>query len=179
MRIHCVFRIFALADYIPIVKDWVSSIWGNKGFNDNFNLKTSHVIPALIRKFYDAKKNNHNEIKIWGSGKVKRDFLYVDDLANAIVFLLNVPQNKILFYNKNNIFHLNAGYGKDVTIKQLVNKLKYIANFDGKIIFDTKMPDGVPRKLLDSTLIKSLGWTPKVSLEEGLIYTFDWFKENI
>ncbi len=149
------------------------------GPNDNFNLKNSHVIPALIRKFYEAKKNNKKKIIIWGSGKIKRDFLHVNDLADAIIFLLNLPKNKLNKFYKQNIFHLNAGYGKDISIKKLVQKLKIISGFNGDIVFDIKKPDGVPRKLLDSSRLSQLGWSPTIKFEDGLKNTYEWFQSNI
>ena len=128
------------------------------GPNDNFDLETSHVLPALIRKFHEAKIQNKNVI-IWGTGKPKREFLHVDDLAEAIFFFLN---NKA----KENLY--NIGSGQEVTIKKLGQIIKEITKFNGDIIFDKKYPDGTPRKLLDSSKIRDFGWQPKINLRNGI-----------
>lgn len=137
------------------------------GENDNFDLKTSHVIPAMIRKFDDAKKANAKEMILWGSGKPKREFLYVDDLAEACVFLVNN-------YDSSEI--INVGTGTDLTIKSLAELIKKIVGFEGKIIWDKTKPDGTPRKLLNVQKINKLGWKAKTNLEEGIEKTFSYFK---
>ena len=148
------------------------------GENDNFNLETSHVLPALIRKFHEAKTNNSEFVEVWGSGKPKREFLYVDDVADACVFLLeNVDAAKL--YDVMNISHINIGCGKDLTISELVEIIASIVGFGGKIKYDSSKPDGTPRKLLDVSRLKSLGWEPSISLEEGIKLAYGWYVKNI
>lgn len=139
------------------------------GPNDNFSLENSHVLPAIIRKFHEAKKNNLKEVTLWGTGKAKREFLYVDDLAEALIFLMNK-------YNGQEI--LNIGTGKDLTIKQLADTVKNVTGFKGKIVWDTSKPDGTPRKLLNINRIKKLGWRPSTNLNKGLKTTYQWFLDN-
>ena len=140
------------------------------GPRDNFDDNSSHVIPGLIKRMNDARINGSENFTIWGTGSPLREFLYVADLAEAIKFILE---------NDIEIDLINIGSGHEISIRDLGEAIKSVVGYEGQIDFDKAKPDGNPRKLLDSTLIKSLGWTPKVSLEEGLIYTFDWFKENI
>ena len=139
------------------------------GINDNFDRYDSHVMPALIRKFAEAKKSNAKEVEIWGTGKPKREFLFVDDLAEAI---LTIDKKY------NNVKPINVGFGEDITIKKLSYKLKKLFKFNGKIKFNKDFPDGTPRKLLDVRQIEKLGWRPKTSLEKGLIKTMNWYKKN-
>lgn len=136
------------------------------GINDNFDLESSHVIPALIRKFYEAKKEKKNEVVIWGSGNTRREFLYVDDLANAILWLMSNYEDKKF---------VNIGTGKDISIKELAYLIKNIVGFEGMLIFDISKPEGMPRKLLDVSKINTLGWNSKTSLEEGLASTYAFF----
>lgn len=139
------------------------------GENDNFDLKNSHVLPALIRKFHDAKENNSPYVEVWGTGTPRREFLYSDDLANACVFLMeNYEGNEII----------NIGVGEDIAIKELAKTISNIVGFDGEIKYDTSKPDGTPRKLVDVTKIKSLGWSASISLEEGIKKAYQWFLEN-
>jgi GDP-L-fucose synthase len=147
------------------------------GPNDNFDLKTSHVLPALIRKIYTAKVNNQNSVEIWGSGTPKREFLFVDDLADAILFLMK-KINAEDIYSKN-ISHLNIGTGNDLSILELAELIKEIIGYDGKIDFDKTKPDGTPRKLLDVSRLESLGWKYKVELRKGIEKAYNWFVENI
>lgn len=146
------------------------------GPNDNFNLETSHVLPALIRKFHEAKVNNNGSVTIWGTGKPLREFLYVEDLAAAIVFLMESVNAKDIYGN--NITHLNIGSGKDILISDLAKLIADITEFKGEIIFDKTKPDGTPRKLLDVTRINALGWKYKTELKEGIIKTYNFFKEK-
>lgn len=139
------------------------------GPNDNFDLNNSHVLPALIRKFHEAKTENKKEVILWGSGEVKREFLYVDDLAVACVFLMNN-------YDSSEI--INIGTGKDLTIRELAKKIKKIVGFKRKIIWDKSKPDGMPRKLLNISKLERLGWRPEISLEEGIRKEYEWFLEN-
>lgn len=133
------------------------------GYNDNYDLNNSHVLPALIRKFHEAKLEGKNEVEIWGTGTPKREFLYVDDLADACHHLM-------LNYNDSEI--VNIGTGQDVTIAELVVVIKNIVGFEGDIYFNTKMPDGTPRKLLDVSKLKEIGWVYKTSLKEGIQKTY-------
>ena len=139
------------------------------GPNDNFDLESSHVLPALLRKFHDAKIENQNEVVMWGTGSPMREFLFVDDLADACVHLMKT-------YDGSDI--VNIGTGQDVTIKDLALLIKNVVGFEGEIVNDTTKPDGTPRKLLDVSKLHSLGWQHKVSLKEGLKITYDWFLKN-
>jgi GDP-L-fucose synthase len=136
------------------------------GPHDNFDLENSHVLPALIRKFHEAKINNKKEIMLWGTGKPKREFLYVDDLADACIFLMNK-------YNNSEI--INIGTGKDLSIKELAETIKEIIEFKGKIIWDKSKPDGTPRKLLDVSRLHNLGWKHKTELTGGIKMTYEWY----
>lgn len=139
------------------------------GPNDNFDLEHSHVLPALIRKFHDAKNEGKKEVTLWGTGSAKREFLHVDDLADAVVFLMNT-------YNGSEI--VNIGTGEDLSIKELAEQIKTLVGYDGKISWDASKPDGTPRKLLDVSKLLSLGWKNKYTLFEGIKHTTDWFIKN-
>lgn len=139
------------------------------GENDNFDLHTSHVLPALIRKFHEAKENNAEFVEVWGTGTPLREFLYSDDLADACVYLMNN-------YEGNEI--VNVGVGEDLSIKELAEKVKATVGFTGELRFDTSKPDGTPRKLVDVTKINALGWKAKTSLDEGLKKAYDWFLQT-
>jgi GDP-L-fucose synthase len=139
------------------------------GPNDNFNLETSHVLPALLRRFHEAKINNLEKVIVWGSGSPMREFLHVDDLADACVFLMNN-------YNKSEI--VNIGTGTDVTIKELAETVKKITGFKSKIEWDSTKPDGTPRKLLDVSRLHGLGWKHNINLLEGIKKTYKWFLEQ-
>ncbi len=139
------------------------------GPNDNFDLENSHVLPAMIRKFHEAKTSEKPSVTLWGTGSAKREFLHVDDLAEASLFLM---QN----YNDSSI--VNVGTGEDVTIKELAEKIKEVVGYEGKIDWDTSKPDGTPRKLLDVSKIHSLGWKHSAPLDDGIASTYKWFKEN-
>lgn len=139
------------------------------GPNDNFDLMNSHVLPAMIRKFDDAKNTGSKEIVLWGSGKPKREFLYVDDLADACVFLMNKYKGLDI---------VNIGTGEDVSIKNLAETIKDIVEFNGKIVWDKTKPDGTPRKLLNVDRLHGLGWHHKTDLEDGIRSTYSWYKEN-
>ena len=136
------------------------------GINDNFDLNTSHVLPALIRKFHDAKINNFSEVEVWGTGKPRREFLFVDDLAKACIFVMN---------NQNINELVNIGTGADIEISQLAELVKKIIGFNGKIIFNTQMPDGTPRKLLDVSKINNFGWKAETDLEQGIRRVYEWY----
>lgn len=137
---------------------------------DNYDLSNSHVLPAMIRKFHEAKINNSPSVELWGTGSPLREFLYSDDMADACVFLLE---------NYSGERHVNIGTGKEVTIKQLAELVKKTVGFNGDIVWNSDMPDGTPRKLADVSKLHSLGWTHKVELEEGVQLAYDWFKENV
>lgn len=140
------------------------------GPNDNFDLQNSHVLPALIRKFYEAKKENGENVTIWGSGSPKREFLFVDDLADGCVFLMN---------NYDGADTVNIGIGEDIAISELAQKIKAIIGFSGEIIYDKTKPDGTLRKLLDVSKINKLGWQAKTSLDEGLKRTINWYEKSL
>ena len=144
---------------------------------DNFNLQTSHVLAALIRKFYEAKKRNDESVAIWGTGKPLREFLYVEDFADAIIFMMENVEAKDIY--ENGISHLNVGTGKDISIIDLAKLIASIINYKGKIIYDSSKPDGTPRKLMDVSRIKNLGWKYKTELQNGIEKTYKWFEENI
>lgn len=146
------------------------------GPRDNFNLETSHVLPALIRKVYEAKQNKKQSVEVWGSGKPLREFLHVDDLAEAIVYCLeNVSASDI--YEKQ-IAHLNCGSNDEVSILELVSLIKKIVGYKGDVVFDSSKPDGTFRKKMDNTQISNIGFNPKISLEKGLKNTYNWYIEN-
>jgi GDP-L-fucose synthase len=138
------------------------------GTFDNFDLATSHVMPALIRKFHEAKINNVDRVTVWGSGTPRREFLHVDDLAAACVYLMEHPEK-----TTDDLY--NIGTGSDLTIAELAQLIKQIVGFEGAIEYDSSKPDGTPRKLLDVYRIASLGWSPAISLEDGIKQTYDWF----
>ena len=146
------------------------------GINDNFDLQTSHVLPALIRKFHEAKKGGKDKVSLWGTGKPRREFLYVDDLAEAILFMMENVEAKDLY--ENGITHLNIGTGKDISISELASVISKIVGFNGKIEYDKTKPDGTPRKLMDVSRINKLGWKYKTELEEGIEKTYKWFLDN-
>jgi len=136
------------------------------GINDNFDLKTSHVLPALIRKFHEAKINNQASVEVWGSGKALREFLFVDDLAKACIFVMNNYNIKEL---------VNIGTGTDIEIAKLAQLIKKIIGFNGEIIFNSQMPDGTPRKLLDVSKINNFGWKAETKLEDGISKVYKWY----
>ncbi|MBE0446828.1 MAG: GDP-L-fucose synthase [Actinobacteria bacterium] len=139
------------------------------GPNDNFDLQTSHVLPALIRKFHEAKLEGATQVVVWGTGKPHREFLHVDDLADACLFLMNN-------YDSPDI--INIGVGEDLTIAELAHVIKDVVGYSGKIVFDTAKPDGTPRKLLDVSKLFNLGWTPRIGLVDGIRSTYEWFSKN-
>jgi GDP-L-fucose synthase len=139
------------------------------GINDNFDLNSSHVLPAMIRKYHDAKVNGDKSVTMWGTGAPMREFLFVDDLADAAVYLMN---------NYTGDEFVNVGTGEDITIKQLAEYIKEVVGFEGEIIWDTTKPDGMPRKLLDVSRLTNLGWKYKTDLMTGLKKTYEWYKEQ-
>ena len=149
------------------------------GPNDNFHPQNSHVIPALINKFHNAISENAESVTLWGSGTPKREFLHVDDMASASVHLMNLSQAKYQSVTSEHHSHINIGSGIDHSIKELAELIAEITNFKGKLVFDTSQPDGTPRKLLDISVLKSCGWSPKIDFKTGLSNTYDWYKKNI
>ena len=147
------------------------------GPNDNFNLKTSHVLPALIRKFHEAKINKIESVEVWGSGKPKREFLHVDDLADACLFLLNNMDANQLY--RQNISHINIGSGEEVSINELALIIKDIVSYQGDIQFNSDYPDGMPRKLLDVSRITSMGWKSSIDLDTGIKTVYKWYLNNL
>jgi GDP-L-fucose synthase len=139
------------------------------GFNDNFNLETSHVLPALIRKIHEAKVNKSKSVIVWGTGKPLREFMFVDDLAEALVFLMENYQEDS---------HINVGVGEDISIYALANLIIEIVGYKGEIIFDNSKPDGTAKKLLDISRLNALGFKPKTSLRDGIKLTYNWYLEN-
>lgn len=139
------------------------------GPNDNFDLKNSHVLPALIRKFHEAKINNSEVVEVWGTGTPLREFLYVDDMADACVFLMEHYDGEQ---------HVNIGTGEEVSIRQLAETVKDVVGFEGELVFNADMPDGTPRKLTTVNKLHCLGWKHKVSLNEGIKLAYTWFLEN-
>lgn len=150
--------------------DFISAMPTNLyGINDNFNLETSHVMPALIRKFHEAKINNSKEVVMWGTGKPRREFMYVDDLADSLIHLM---------LNYSDEIHVNLGTGEDIEIGELGNIIKEIVGYEGEIVNDLSKPDGTPRKLLDVTRLNSTGFKYKVELKDGIKRVYEWFLKN-
>ena len=147
------------------------------GPNDNFDLQSSHVLPALIRKFHDAMENNIEFVEVWGTGKPKREFLYVDDLADACVYLLENVDAKTL-YDKMEVSHINIGCGEDLSIAELADMIAKVIDFKGEIRYDSTNLDGTPRKLLDISRLIDLGWEPTVTLKEGIEKSYEWYLEH-
>lgn len=149
------------------------------GPNDNFHHENSHVIPALIRRFHNAIQLDKNEVVIWGSGEPKREFLHVDDMASASIFIMNLEDDLFSKEVEPMSSHINIGTGQDCSIKELANTIADVTNFKGKIVFDKSKPDGTPRKLLDVAKINHLGWNSSINLYDGLKDTYFWYKNNI
>jgi GDP-L-fucose synthase len=150
---------------------WITAMPTNLyGPNDNFDLETSHVLPALIRKFVDGQKNNSSQVILWGTGKPLREFLHVDDLAKAILTCLDK-------YDSSE--HINIGSGEEISINELANKISKAAGYKGEIVWDSTKPDGTPRKVLDITKVKSLGWKPSITLDQGIASTVGWYQSNV
>ena len=152
-------------------KEYVSLMPTNLyGYFDNFDLETSHVLPAMLRKFHEAKINNHSDVTLWGSGTPMREFLFVDDMAEAVVYALenNLPE-----------YLYNIGSGKDITIKELAETIQKVCGHKGSIVWDSRKPDGTPRKLMDVSKMKNIGWSYSTELQEGVEKTYRWFLDNI
>jgi GDP-L-fucose synthase len=149
---------------------WISAMPTNMyGPGDNFDLENSHVLPALIRKFHDAKTQGSPSVSLWGTGSPKREFLHSDDLGRACLFLLE---------NYDDDVAINVGVGEDIPIKELAELIQSTVGFSGAVEWDSSKPDGTPRKLLDVSRLTALGWNPQISLEDGIRSTYEWFKSN-
>ena len=148
------------------------------GPNDNFHPENSHVIPALMRRFHDAKVNNDSEVVVWGTGNAMREFLYVDDMAAASLFVLELDEQIYQANTKSMLSHINVGTGKDITIREMAETMKEVVGFKGKLIFDTTKPDGAPRKLIDVSRLSNMGWEYSVDLKDGLSKTYKWYLKN-
>lgn len=149
---------------------WISAMPTNLyGPRDNFDLETAHVLPALIHRFHDAKENNANKVEIWGDGSPLREFLYVGDLARACLVLLNQYDDSVA---------INIGSGQEISIEQLAKLISKVVDYSGEIVFNESRPNGTPRKLLDSSKIAQLGWSPQVKLEDGIVSTYNWYLKH-
>ena len=145
------------------------------GPNDNFDLENSHVLPALIRKFHEAKENAASSVEIWGTGEPKREFLYVDDLADAALFVMCLPNQVFQSAVEPMLSHINIGTSSDLSIRQLAELVQKVVGFTGRISFNTEYPDGTPQKLLDVSKLKSLGWESQTELDDGVRATYQWY----
>ncbi len=148
------------------------------GENDNFHPENSHVIPALLRRFHEAKINGDKEVVAWGSGKPMREFLHVDDMAAASIFVMNLNETVYKANTESMLSHINVGTGIDCTIRELVETVAEVVDYQGSIIFDTSKPDGAPRKLMNVSRLRELGWTYSIELKDGLRSTYQWFLAN-
>jgi GDP-L-fucose synthase len=145
------------------------------GINDNFHPENSHVIPALMQRLHQAKINNDEEVVIWGTGEAMRDFLYVDDMAQASVFVLELDEQTYQTNTQPMLSHINVGTGSDVTIREMAETMKNVVGFKGKLNYDRTRPDGTPRKLIDVSRLSNLGWKSSTSLREGFKNTYEWY----
>jgi len=148
------------------------------GINDNFHPENSHVVPALMRRFHEAKINNDTEVVVWGTGNVMREFLYVDDMAQASLFVLELDEETYKANTQPMLSHINVGTGKDITIQEMAEVMKKVVGYTGGITFDITKPDGTPRKLIDVTRLESMGWNYAIDLKEGLSETYAWYKDD-
>ena len=148
------------------------------GINDNFHPENSHVIPALMRRFHEAKVNNDTEVVVWGTGKAMREFLYVDDMAEASLFVLELDGQTYQANTKPMLSHINVGTGKDVTIREMAETMKQVVGFKGELSFDTTKPDGAPRKLIDVSRLSNMGWNYSINLKDGLDKTYKWYLDK-
>jgi GDP-L-fucose synthase len=149
------------------------------GINDNFDNNNSHVIPALIKRFHDAKVNKDKSVMVWGTGKALREFLYVDDMALGSIFVLGVDKKLYDSHTSPMLSHINIGSGKEVSIRELAELIKDIVCFQGQLDFDDSKPDGAPRKLIDNSRISNLGWEAEIDLSEGISKTYNWLKNHL
>ncbi|MHA0998926.1 GDP-L-fucose synthase [Leclercia pneumoniae] len=149
------------------------------GVNDNFHPQNSHVIPALMRRFHEAKESGASEVVVWGTGTPMREFLYVDDMAAASIHVMNLDEKTYQDNTQPMLSHINVGTGVDCTIREMAETMAAVVGFHGKVVFDTSKPDGTPRKLMDVTRLQNLGWQYNFSLHDGLALTYNWFLDNI
>jgi GDP-L-fucose synthase len=148
------------------------------GENDNFHPENSHVIPAMMRRFHEAKLEGDSEVVVWGTGKPMREFLHVDDMAAASIYVMDLNSD---IYQQNTqamLSHINVGTGQDCTIRELAETLKRVIGLEAELVFDTTKPDGAPRKLMDVSRLAKMGWQAQISLEQGLAQTYHWFLKN-
>jgi GDP-L-fucose synthase len=148
------------------------------GPGDNFHAKNSHVIPALLRRFHEAKLANQAEVEVWGTGRAKREFLYVEDMAAACLHVMQLDSAALAKHTQPMLSHINIGSGQDITIQSLVDEVVRVTGYRGRIVWNTDMPDGAPRKLMEVSRLESLGWKYRTGLPEGLRLTYQWFLEN-
>ncbi|MDA9353012.1 GDP-L-fucose synthase [Gammaproteobacteria bacterium] len=148
------------------------------GLNDNFHLENSHVIPGLMRRFHEAKINNEAELTVWGTGKAMREFLYVDDMAEASLFVLELSKKSYQANTRPTLSHINVGSGIDITIRELAEIIQEVVGFNGTLNFDSSRPDGAPRKLIDVSRLSNMGWKYNVNLKDGLRKTYEWYLKN-
>ena len=145
------------------------------GPGDNYHPNNSHVIPGLIRRFHEAKCSGAKSVTIWGTGKPRREFLFVDDMADACVHIMNLSNSLYSKLTKPMLSHINIGYGEDMTISEVANLIKGVVGYSGRVVYDVSKPDGVPQKLMDSSLLSSSGWRPKIPIDIGLSKTYTDF----
>ncbi len=148
------------------------------GPGDNFHPENAHVMPALIRRFHEAVRDGRDEVVIWGTGTPRREFLHVDDMAQASLFVLELPVDQYRANTQPMLSHINVGFGEDITIRELAEMVAEVTGFSGKIRFDTSRPDGTMRKLMDSTRLRAMGWAPAVALLDGVQSSYKWFRAN-
>jgi GDP-L-fucose synthase len=149
------------------------------GPGDNYHSENSHVIPALLRRFHEARLSGADTITIWGTGQALREFLHVDDMARACIHVMNLPLEQYRAVTDPRLSHINVGSGVDCSIAELASTIGEVTGFAGRIEYDTSKPDGAPRKLMDNTKLKNLGWQPRISLKEGLRDAYQWYVDNI
>ena len=149
------------------------------GINDSFHLENSHVVPALMQRFHKAKLNNDKEVTVWGSGNAMREFLYIDDMAEASLFVLELNKHIYKENTKPMLSHINVGTGKDVTIREMAETMRQVVEFKGNVVFDTSRPDGPPRKLIDVSRLSNMGWEYTTDLEQGFSKTYKWYLNNL
>jgi len=149
------------------------------GPGDNYHPENSHVIPALLRRFHEAKESGADTSTIWGTGKALREFLHVDDMARACVHVMNLPLEEYKAVTDPRLTHINVGSGVDCSIAELVSSIAEVTGFTGKVEYDTSKPDGAPRKLMDNSKLQALGWQPQISLKDGLRDAYQWYVDNI
>jgi len=149
------------------------------GPGDNFDLESSHVLPALIRKFHEAVETGAEEVTIWGTGEPQREFLHVEDMAEASLFILDMPYKSFWDSVQSQLSHLNIGFGSDVKISELASIIAEVTGYSGRIIHDRSKPDGTMKKLMDSSKINNFGWYPRIELRQGILDTYLWYKQNV